>query len=65
MDIDNKKVELFNTFIHEIKEELIGLSAHQVSALELAFHVGFEKGYNLGYVTSVEEYEDGKADIPF
>jgi len=33
--------------------------------LELAFHAGFEKGFNLGYITSVEEYEDGKAEIPF
>ena len=65
MDIDNKKVELFKVFTAEIAGELSGLSQHQVDVLALAFHAGFEKGFNLGYITSVEEYEDGRAEIPF
>ena len=65
MDIDNKKVELFKVFVQEIGQEFEIHNAQLVDTLSLAFFAGFEKGFNLGYVTSVEEYEDGKADIPF
>jgi len=65
MDIDNKKVELFEKFVEEIGAEVVDFNLDLKNLLALAFHAGFEKGFNLGYVTSVEEYEDGKADIPF
>ena len=68
MDIDNKKVELFEVFVKEIKEELIDLSAHQIDALELAFHAGFEKGFNLGYTIREEDEKDvsdARDEIPF
>jgi len=65
MDIDNKKMELFAKFTAEVSDELMDLSHHQIQVLSLAFYAGFEKGFNLGYITSVEEYEDGRAEIPF
>ena len=65
MDIDYKKVELFEKFIEETIAARVDFDLRFREILELAFHAGFEKGYNIGYITSVEEYEDGKAEIPF
>jgi len=65
MDIDYKKIELFEKFIDETVAERVDFDLRLKDILELAFHAGFEKGFNLGYITSVEEYEDGKAEIPF
>ena len=65
MDIDYKKIELFEKFIDETVAERVDFNVDLKNLLALAFHAGFEKGFNLGYITSVEEYEDGKADIPF
>lgn len=65
MDIDNKKVDLFKVFVKEISEEVGGFNMELKDLLELSFFAGFEKGFNLGYTTSVEDFENGKAEIPF
>ena len=65
MDIDNKTLELIEKFVEEIGTEVVDFNLDLKNLLALAFHAGFEKGFNLGYITKEEELDNVRNEIPF